>query len=194
MSINDIIAIYQTLLPFGMGVASVLTFLLFKGLISGYLPEKGKNLATKEDIAAITEKIESVKQQYSEMLEGLKTKNQLRVSALEQRLRAHQEAYQLWREINGALGHPEIDGVVQRCDKWWGENCLYLEPAARSSFLLAFVHARHLPSYKREAGKDLEGARDLAQIYREINDTGGIIEECVSLPKLKEPEIKAKGS
>jgi hypothetical protein len=37
-----------------------------------YLGEKGKNLATKEDISAITQKIESVKEFYSKSLESYK--------------------------------------------------------------------------------------------------------------------------
>lgn len=40
---------------------------------SSYLKEKGKNLATKEDIQDITDKIESVKHEYAKQLEALKT-------------------------------------------------------------------------------------------------------------------------
>ncbi|WP_027330236.1 hypothetical protein [Marinimicrobium agarilyticum] len=42
-----------------------------------YTKEKGKNLATKEDIREITEKIESVKADYAKSLETLKSKLQL---------------------------------------------------------------------------------------------------------------------
>jgi NADPH-dependent glutamate synthase beta subunit-like oxidoreductase len=55
-----------------------------------------------------------------------------------------QEAYKLWREINGAIGTHELQGVVAKCDAWWGENCLYLEPEGRAAFLAAFVGARDL--------------------------------------------------
>lgn len=40
--------------------------------LSGYATEKGKNLATKEDIRVITEKVESVKYDFSIQLERLK--------------------------------------------------------------------------------------------------------------------------
>jgi len=43
-----------------------------RGLLSGYAGEKGKNLATKEDIRGITEKVEGVRYEFSTQLEKLK--------------------------------------------------------------------------------------------------------------------------
>jgi len=57
---------------------SVIYFAIFvagfflRGLLSGYAGEKGKNLATKEDIGEITEKVEDVKNVFSTQLERLK--------------------------------------------------------------------------------------------------------------------------
>src|SRR5215471_10590561 len=48
--------------------------LLWRNYLATYLGEKGKNLATKEDIAAITKKIESVKALYA--YDAEKSKNQ----------------------------------------------------------------------------------------------------------------------
>ena len=67
--------------------------------LPSYLSEKGKNLATKEDIAEITREVERVKSESRERLEGilehLRYRNQLRLAALDRRLQAHQEAYAL---------------------------------------------------------------------------------------------------
>ncbi len=41
--------------------ANIILYLLIKGYLNSYLSEKGKNLATKEDIKDITYKIEDVK-------------------------------------------------------------------------------------------------------------------------------------
>lgn len=183
MSIEELSKICSALLPFGFGgaVAAAILFLLLKTWLPGYLTEKGKNLATKEDVAEITDKVEAVKRQHAELLEELKTKNQLRLAGLNDRLRAHQEAYGLWREINGAVDTSEIDEVVRRCDSWWGTNCLYLEPAARSAFLKAFVGARDLEYYK-----SCTDAALVQKTRNEINRAGSVIEECVALPHLNE--------
>lgn len=52
----------------GLGVLGA----LIKFFPAGYLGEKGKNLATKEDVAEITDRIERVKGQYSAELEATK--------------------------------------------------------------------------------------------------------------------------
>jgi hypothetical protein len=59
---------------FGVGgvVAGVCVFLLLKSFVPSYLAEKGKNLATREDMAEITDEIEKVKSEYALILEELK--------------------------------------------------------------------------------------------------------------------------
>ncbi|XSS65203.1 hypothetical protein ACP9OK_09570 [Pseudomonas sp. B11] len=47
--------------------------LLIKTYLPGYIGEKSKNLATKEDIAGITDKIEQVKADYARQLELYKS-------------------------------------------------------------------------------------------------------------------------
>lgn len=50
---------------------------LLKDFFPSYTTEKGKNVATKEDIEAITEKIESVKVEYAKSLEAVKARIQI---------------------------------------------------------------------------------------------------------------------
>ncbi len=172
----------------GAVVAGVIGFLLMKSFVPSYLKQKAENLATREDIGKITHEIEGVRAEYAAMLEALKGRQQLRIAALDRRLQAHQEAYQLWREINGALGRPELQEVAGKCSKWWGDNCLYLEPEARAAFLAAFVGARDLDWYRSN-----QDAADLvSKVQREINDAGGVIEKCVALPNLREMEVAQK--
>jgi hypothetical protein len=52
--------------------AVVIIGLLLKNYLPSYLTEKGKNLATKEDIEQITSKIERIKAQYVSEIENLK--------------------------------------------------------------------------------------------------------------------------
>ena len=66
---------------------------LLLGYQKSYFKEKGKNLATKEDIEEITKKVEEVKSFYSQQLESQKFQNQLKLTALDKRLEKHQKAY-----------------------------------------------------------------------------------------------------
>ncbi|WP_153913042.1 hypothetical protein [Shewanella sp. TC10] len=63
---------------------SVGCIFLFRKLLFSYSSEKGKNLATKEDIAEITNKIESVKNDYAHQLEATKAdlSSQLQTSSI----------------------------------------------------------------------------------------------------------------
>jgi len=85
MNLEEIEKIVTIAGSFGIGAllgAGVLFYFL-KSYIPAYLSEKGKNLATKEDVGAITEKVEAVKSGYAEMLEEVKVGNQLKISAIE---------------------------------------------------------------------------------------------------------------
>ena len=86
-----------------------------------YLREKGKNLATSEDISKITDKVEEVKRQHQEVIENLKAGHQLRMLAAERRLQAHQEAFVLWRKIlrSDPADWKECWPVIQECQSWW---------------------------------------------------------------------------
>ncbi|BEV07790.1 hypothetical protein [Methylophilus sp. DW102] len=53
-------------------VGLVLAGLLFRAHLSSYVAEKGKNLASKEDLAHLTEVVESVKTLHTSELERLK--------------------------------------------------------------------------------------------------------------------------
>ena len=51
-------------LGLGALIGAVVLNLFIKSFLPSYFYEKGKNLATKEDIASITDKVESVKTDY----------------------------------------------------------------------------------------------------------------------------------
>ncbi|WP_028215333.1 hypothetical protein [Paraburkholderia mimosarum] len=99
---------------------------------STYLKEKGKNLATKEDIGELTRIVEEIKNEHAKELELLKSRHQLRMAALDKLLQAHQEAFALWRRLYRGVHSDEIAEIVKECEKWWNDNCLYLEPEAFS--------------------------------------------------------------
>ena len=85
-----------------------LVFLFFKLYVSAFIAEKGKNLATRQDIEEITNKIEGVRIQYTLLAEELKARHQFRLAALEKRLEVHQQAFTLWRKLLTFLYKDEI--------------------------------------------------------------------------------------
>jgi hypothetical protein len=75
----------------------------------------------------------------------------------------------------------EIADVVVKCEKWWLENCLYLDPKPRSSFISACHQAVFYNTLPHDDGsrkrifdeivgvsKDLEIAVGLPTIGREV--------------------------
>lgn len=58
-------------------LAALLVVILFRRYLFSYAGEKGKNLATKEDIGAITHQIEDAKSEYAQELERVKKELEL---------------------------------------------------------------------------------------------------------------------
>lgn len=161
-------------------IASVIILAIIKFYLPGYLTEKGKNLATKEDVEHITDKIESVKAQYALLVEATKVENQLRVAALDKRLEKAQEAFALWRKLYKSTNSDESTAVMLECQNWWEQNCLYLEPAAREAFSAAYT-ASHM---HQDLFRTRAEAKEIVQNFEKITSAGEIIVKSVSLPGL----------
>lgn len=176
---------------FGAGavVAAVIAYLVLKFFFSSYLTEKGKNLATREDITAIADKVESVRTQYATLIEELKARHQLRLAAVDRRLQAHQEAFTLWRKLMSATHTDEIGTVVIECQTWWEQNCIYLEPAVREAFVSAY-RAAHGHSELLRGRAEVKVIKDSWSL---VTGFPNILFQAVQLPTLSELEAKALG-
>jgi hypothetical protein len=171
--------------------------LLWRSFFPSYFQEKGKNLATKEDISEITSQIESVKANYTErltaiehqnalVLEQLRGQHQLRLAAAERRLAAHQEAFTLWRRLLREVHSDKVHQVVLECQEWWDKNCLYLSSAARESFNRAyFAAASH-----RQLTRDRTDATLVTQNMALITKAGDDLVSGVELPSLGQREAE----
>lgn len=149
--------------------------------IGSYLGEKGKNLATKEDIEKITHQVEGVKRQHQEIIENLKADHQLRMLAVERRLQAHQEAFTLWRELFTAVHGPDVRRVADKCRIWWESNCVYLGPKSHHAFFEAFWAAAKHQSFLDSRAP----ASAVSENWNRITDAPNIILAEVALPPLK---------
>lgn len=189
MSLDELKQLLALVGAFGVGgiIAGIAVFYLLKTFIPAYLSKKAENLATREDIAAITDEIERVKTQYSVLLEELKAKHQLRVAAIDRRLQAHQEAFTLWRELFGSVHTEEVGRAVIKCQEWWERNCLYLEPNVREAFVASYS-AAHLHHALVQARSDSEILKDN---WKLITKFPNVLFEAIQLPTLTAVESKA---
>jgi hypothetical protein len=170
----------------GVSVGLALFAILGRKYLESYLTEKGKNLATKEDIKDITHQVEAIKNQYAQLLEEQKARNQLRLAAIDRRLQAHQEAYSLWRKLIAYVHSDENSGVVMECQTWWSQNCLYLGAQARAAFRDGYEAAYNHPALV----KDHSNASLVKENWKILIRAGPKIVEAAELPSLGETEAK----
>lgn len=167
------------------------------GAITGlgtYLAEKGKNRATKEDIAVITTKVKEVEDVFNRGLSDLNAHHQLRMVAAERRLQAHQDAFAKWKGLYRAVCHEQYDQIVTLANEglnWFDANCVFLTSESRSAFhdarSAALVHA----SYLRNPNGPLSDGEVWIANWNRLEDAGNKILESVSLPRMSIEEIKA---
>ena len=95
MTLEEIQLLLNLLFRYGFeaAIAGLVVFFLIKHFLPGYLSQKGKNLATQEDIEAITDKVESVKSEYAEVLEEIKSNNQIKIAAIEREKSLKKEVF-----------------------------------------------------------------------------------------------------
>lgn len=189
MSPDEIAFIYKHVSAYGIGALIVagIAYLIGRHALGSYLSEKGKNLATREDIEQITRLVENVKAPYNELLEELRARHQLRLAAIDRRLQAHQEAFALWRELLGATHTPDVGTTVIKCQSWWEQNCLYLEPEVRQAFVQAYS-AAHIHN---SLTADRTNPDAVKQNWNEIMQFPEVLFKAIQLPPLSELEKKA---
>jgi len=161
--------------------------------LGAYFNEKGKNLATKEDVGQITKTVEEIRSEYAKEIEDLRGRFSLRTAALERRLEAHQQAYTLWRKLLNVMGGEHPTQAILDCQEWWNKNCLYLAPGARDAFYRAFSAASHYGKFAQAA----HNSPSMLQEHRErdelIKSAGRQILEAVALPPIAEELTHSSG-
>jgi hypothetical protein len=178
---------------------------LFLGvLLPSYFREKGKNLATKEDIAEITKQVEAIRAEYSQQLQQQSHQDQrerdregrlhaMRVAAIDRRLEAHQQAYALWRRLLVHVHDREkIGEVILESQDWWEHHCLYLDEEARQAFYLAYTSAGvHGDLLRAPRGPDSVAA--IKANWQKIIGAGEVVVRGAALPPLVESEHRIVG-
>ena len=183
----------------GTGVVGVLGWLF----ASSYFGEKAKNLATKQDIAAITREVEQVKDEFQQAheaqrhvndlaLKSVDYEHQLRLAALERKLDVHQEAYALWSKLLGSMHGDEAWNVGIECQRWWTEHNLFLAPAAREAFRDAYIAVTHMVQLK--GVQEPESVQEWRRHMAVVRSAGNIIAAAVALPPIQLEYSETGGS
>lgn len=104
-----------------------------------------------------------------------------RLSAIEKRLQAHQEAFALWRKLLSHIhDEEEIASVVSECQTWWDNNCLYLEEKARKAFRTSYMCALDHKDFL----KDRSNLALVKKNWVDIEAAGNALAKAVALPPI----------
>jgi hypothetical protein len=190
--IRELISLIKNLKAGGVSVDWISIFIigiivLITSYLGSYIRIKGQNLATKEDISEITDIIQGIRADYAKQIENHSHHNRLKMAALDKRLEAHQQAYTLWLQLRRSVHNEDknIDMVI-KCQKWWEENCLYLDMESRKAFISS-IHAVALH-------QDLTGGQattdEVKENWRYINECGEILIRSAGLPSFGENELE----
>lgn len=162
--------------------------------VSGFLLEKGRNAATRQDVAEITQKVEEVKSEFaanlqqvthqnSLLIEASRAEAQLRLAAPELRLKAHQEGFALWRKFVANSGTADEHSTRSECDRWFDNNCLFLTADARDAFLRSIQVSGDYRGLRKETSPEW-----VAQAMSDLYDAGDAFMASVDLPPLRRRE------
>ncbi len=130
-----------------------------------------------------------------EKVAALERRHQLSMATLEERLKAHQGAYSLWRKLEDALHDPKIRDVVFQCQEWWKDHCLYLTAEAREAFVNAYWaahnHANLIETWKQS--RKSEDSASVRENWEVIRRLGPVLERAMELPNLTAPQLPTGG-
>jgi len=178
----------ERVLPWIPLLSGMLAWFLFLGR-RAYASERGKNLATKQDIGEITREVESVRAEFVQklgaielgnrlLLEEMQQRHKLSMAAIDKRLATHQEAFARCLKLP-ELAHDKRDGSTDRRNEmlqWWRDNCLYLEKKAGESFLAAIVATQVHGSLLEARSPALEAN------WSKIKDAADVVAAAAQLP------------
>jgi hypothetical protein len=189
---NEVKWLLEELIKYGLGftVAGVVFYMLVTRWLSSYLNEKGKNLATKEDVTKITDLVKGVEHQYNVLLEEMKSKQQLRMAALDKRLQAHQDAFTLWTKLVDGGPYAPRGQIALECQDWWQKNCLYLEPDVRQNFVVAYHNAFWMEQNVTTGANGITGAtpETIMSAWSAITQFQALLFKSIQLPALTPTE------
>lgn len=120
----------------------------------------------------------------------IEQRDRYRLAALDRRLKAHQEAFSHWCTlVANAHKRDSIGDVVNECQSWWNNNCLYLDEDARMAFRQAYICA----SSHKDFVEYRSNRRLVEENWARIIAAGEALTKAVALPPVAELADENKG-
>lgn len=176
-----------------MGIVLIILQLFVLGVLvyfGAYLKGKATNLAKREDIRELTGIVESIKRLHADemaklsherqlQIQKLDQLNDLRLAAVDERLKVHQEAYSLvFRMLGAVANREEAIATLKECECFWHSRSLYLPEVAREAFDKAMAALSAAESTFRP-GSQVTPTENRKKITNALR----VIEKCVNLPE-----------
>lgn len=166
MDLNTIITIFNTIINI---IILIVVPLLFYSARS-YVTEKGKNLATKEDVEEITDKIESVKSKYGTEMEKLKSYIQIAVGNESMIQEKTNEALIQFFEDSLLLHDGKLTINIGSFPMDEGETLLEYWDSTGNLFIKIFADYYKLLMYLEETNPIIVTAKEIFNTYHEIHE------------------------
>lgn len=160
------------------------------GYYVAYWQERGKARAATENIDKLTRAVEGIKTENAVLLEELRSRNQMKMAAIDKRLQAQQAAFKLWRKLYAGANSETVSSIVKECQAWWEENCLYLDEKSRNAFANAYWAAGQHRMLLESSVRDEAAIASITRNWAMIESAGDVIVSGASLPGLTEAEKK----
>ncbi|MGE7085693.1 hypothetical protein [Achromobacter xylosoxidans] len=163
-----------------------------KPAYEGYFRRKGEIFAELASAKALEEARalgrQTLEQENETHKAQLNAKNLMRTAALDKRLEIHQQAFVLWWELRELVhGDPQpLGDHILKCQSWWVEHCLFLDPKAREDFSLAYSSASLHRSYVNPPVRDEDASMALQENWARIMAPGRSLPAAVALPSIAE--------
>jgi len=123
---------------------------------------------------------QKMREDFEREMAAWQRKDKFRLAALDEKLRVHQKAFCLARELCRTIRSSEEtkSNVLKRCEEFWDQNCLYLSNEARIKFREALMTYHIYDSYV-ESWKISKTRTELTEAFDRI---------------MRLPDIIAKGT
>lgn len=158
-----------------------------------YLSEKAKNLATKKDIGNLTRIVEDVKIEYSTLIETIRSRNSLKMAALDKRLEVHQEAVKLCIETTRKLANEqETLEHLHKLGQFYINNCIYLNKVASKAFWDSYSAAGlyHVMLDSSKQTQHPDEIQKVKQLRDQIYKAPNIIIAEFELPPMSDKDVQ----
>jgi len=117
-----------------------------------------------------------------------------KLAALDKRLEAHQRAYRLWWDLRWSVSdRKKAWETARRCEDFWCDNCLYLDPVSRESFKRMTILATNFESLPDAKAKQ-ETTACIDRVAEHLVRGVGLAHFEGELKRLEGEEESAKGT